>query len=205
MPSFRRKPIGDPGRYGSERDEGTMTEQQLEGGSTVGPGRPARARNPGEAGFTIVEGLIAALILAVVLIGILPMITRSMQNNLQGNDATHEANAVMDKLDELYSLPFNSPLVTVSTDQTFLDSVDYFLLSTGEWSSTVTGDDDRYTRSVRVEYFGGADLSDDGDLDTPLEGDDLPGAIQLKRLTMEIEKRRVLGASPYEVVALKAF
>jgi competence protein ComGC len=165
----------------------------------------AQGRSSSEAGFTIVEGLVAALILAVVLIGILPMITRSMQNNLQGNDATNEANAVTDTVESLYSLPYKNPEVTVAAGSTSLVTTDYFLLSTNTWSPTTTANDDQYTRTVTVEYFGGADLRDDGVLNTPLDGGSLPGAVQLKRLTLDVTKRRVLGANPYRVVALKAY
>ena len=168
--------------------------------------RSVRGPRAGEAGFTIVEGLIAALILAIILIGVLPMITRSMQNNLQGNDATHEANAATDELESLYSLPFNSPELTVLAGQSSLVSTDYFLNSTDTWSTTIpTPKDDLYTRNVTVEYFAGADLQADGTLDSPLDGGSLPGSIQLKRVTLQITKRRALGANPYRVVTLKAY
>jgi Tfp pilus assembly protein PilV len=168
--------------------------------------RIERGPRAGEAGFTIVEGLIAALILAIVLIGVLPMVTRSMQNNLQGNDATNEANAVTDELESLYSLPFNNPELNVLAGQFSLASTDYYLNSTNTWSTTIpTPKDDQYTRNVTVEYFGGADLQADGTLDTPLDGGSLSGAIQLKRVTLEVTKRRVLGANPYRVLTIKAY
>lgn len=167
----------------------------------------------GEAGFSVVEGLVAALLLAIILIGVLPMIDRSMQNNLQGNDATRESNAVVDKLDELYALQFNSPELTIQAlpPLTELATTDYFLQSSSTWSDTLgTATDAKYTRSLTVEYFGGNDL-EDGQLDTPLAGDALPGSIQLKRLTIELARQRAFDTSRifdrkgYEVVALKAY
>jgi Tfp pilus assembly protein PilV len=162
-------------------------------------------RRSAEAGFTIVEGLVAALILAVILIGILPLITRSMQNNLQGNDATNEANAVTDRDEELISLPFNDQNLAVATGATSQLTTDYYSLANNAWSTTSGGADDQYTRAMTVEYFGGADLSADGTLDTPLDGGSLPGSIQFKRITLEISKRRVLDTSGYTVVVLKAY
>ncbi len=167
--------------------------------------RSERSRRASEAGFSIVEGLIAALILAIILIGILPLVTRSMQNNMQGNDATNESNAVTDRLEMLYALPFNDPNLELVVAAPSLVSSDSFSLANGTWGATTGGADDQYTRNVTVEYFGGADLSEDGELNTALPGGSLPGAVQLKRITMTIDKRRALGASSYQVVALKAY
>ena len=172
--------------------------------------RPSRnqqepGRRSSEAGFTIVEGLVAALILAIILIGILPLITRSMQNNTQGNDATNQANAVTDRLETLYSLPFNDQNLEIAAGQPSLQSTDYYSLTNNAWSTTSGGNDDQYTRQMTVEYFGGADLSADGTLDSPINGGSLPGSIQFKRITLELTKQRVINRSSYTVVAIKAY
>ena len=167
-----------------------------------------RLPRTGEAGFTVVEGLVAALILAIILIGILPMVTRSMQNNLQGGDATHEANAVTDKTEELLALQFNHSSVTVPDGLPSLVSTSYFSLANNTWSATSGGSDDQFTRTLTVEQFSGDDLATDGTLDSPIMGSltkETLQATQLKRLTFEITKRRALGASPYRVVVLKAY
>jgi len=49
-----------------------------------------------EAGFSVVEGLIAAALLVFILIGVLPLFERSRLNLMQGNDSTQVANAVID-------------------------------------------------------------------------------------------------------------
>jgi len=174
---------------------------------TESAGRIPRARRgavaPGEAGFTVVEGLVAALILAIVLIGILPMITRSMQNNLQGNDATNEANAVTDATESLYSLPFNSPRLTLLSD-TDPPTVDYYLLDGNKWASALGGDQAQYTRTITLQYFAGSDLADDNKLDTPLSFAEDKTRIQIKQLTLDIDKPRTLTGGPYQVVVWKA-
>lgn len=165
---------------------------------------PVAAR-ASESGFTVVEGLVAALILAVVLIGILPMVTRSMQNNIQGNDATMEANSTIDTLETSYSLPFNSAELNLTAGTTSLDTVDYYLLEGNQWADALGSDTAQFTRTVTLEYFGGKDLQEDGDLDTALDGGTPRGEIQFKRLTVVLERPRTLGRSEYRVVALKAF
>ena len=177
-----------------------------------------KIRRAHEAGFTVVEGLIAALLLAIILVGILPLIDRAKQNNLQGNDATYESNAIVDRLESLYSLPFNHPDLNLAIGELDLEDTDWFLQSSRTWSDTAPSlsTDARYTRSSIVEYFGGADLNEDiesglvGTFDSPIAGTDLTleankNAIQFKRIQLEISKQRVFDTSPYRVVAVKAY
>ena len=66
-----------------------------------------------EAGFSIIEGLIAALLLLVVTLGILPLFSRAMNNNVKGNDSTRQSNGATDAFETSVALPFNSGAMTV--------------------------------------------------------------------------------------------
>lgn len=164
----------------------------------------------GEAGFTIIEGMIAALILAIVLIGILPLVDRSMQNNVQGNDATNESNATTDGIEQLLSLPFNSPRLTLTTGAASLVATDYMARDTAHgdatyWSTVDPGAGNRiYRRQVTVEQFSGPDLTSDSKFDSPRPGGSPVGEIQFKRITTVLERARTLGESTYQVVAVKS-
>ena len=59
-----------------------------------------------EAGVTLVETLIALLILALVSISILTMFSQSMQLNITGADYTTITNIAKDKLEELLTMPY---------------------------------------------------------------------------------------------------
>ena len=61
-----------------------------------------------EAGFSVIEGLIAALLLLIVTLGILPLFSRAMNNNVKGNDSTRQSNAAIDAFESAVALPFNS-------------------------------------------------------------------------------------------------
>ena len=127
-----------------------------------------------------------------------------MRNTLQGNDSTNEANAVTDEIEELYSLPFNSPKLTLVAGTTLV-AVDYFSLHDQTWGAAIaTGDQAQYTRTTTLEQFSAVDLEDDGTLDVALGFDALPGQVQLKRITMLLQKPRTLGDADYTVVALKS-
>ena len=64
-------------------------------------------------GYTIVEVLIAATLLLVISLGILPLFTRAAISNKQGDDSTEVANLNRATVEEFAQLAFNSPALTV--------------------------------------------------------------------------------------------
>ncbi len=161
-----------------------------------------------QAGFSIIEGMIAALLLLIVILGILPLVTRGMLNNLQGNDASNETNASVDGIERLLSLPFDNLAMEVPAGQMSFVSTDYYLLDGNSWATTIPGGDSaQYARVATVEQFGAADLDTDNQLDTPLVGGTAPGFVQLKRVTMNIETGRhyLTAASGYRVIAVQTY
>jgi hypothetical protein len=171
----------------------------------------ARAHRPPahEAGFSVVEGLIAALILLIVVLGVLPLISQSMVNNAQGNSSSQEVNASVDALEELLSLPFNAPEVTVPSGQTSLVNTSYKLIDSNRFVDGVYGGTDtpQYQRTATIEYFSVTDLDGETDytLDTPLDGGSLPGSIAFKRITMQVASQRVFNTAAYRVVTVQGF
>lgn len=170
---------------------------------------PAHRPPSPEAGFSVVEGLIAALILLVVVLGVLPLISQSMVNNAQGNSSSQEVNASVDALEEMLSLPFNAPELTVPVGQTSMVGTSYKLLDSNTWVDGAYGGTGtpQYQRTSTVEYFSVTDLDDETDftLDAPLDGGTLPGNIAFKRITMQVASQRVFNASAYRVVTVQGF
>jgi Tfp pilus assembly protein PilV len=166
--------------------------------------RTVRPGASSEAGFSVIEGLIAALILLVVVLGVLPLVSQSMVNNAQGNSASNETNASIDKLESLYSLPFNNAELTVPAGQTSL--VEREALSDNVWiDAALYSGTPQYVRQKTVEQFSAADLDDDGTFDTALDGSTLPNFVHLKRIRMQIEARRVFSQATYDVLAVHTF
>jgi hypothetical protein len=162
-----------------------------------------------EAGFSLVEGLIAAALLVFILIGVLPLFERSRLNLMQGNDATSVANAVIDGTDRLYGLPFSSQVTNVLTGTTQTQATDFWLLDDNRWVPDMTPyptDRAQFTRSTNIEQFGLADLIDNGVLDTPLDGNVQPNFVQIKRITAQVvNARTALAGAPttYRVITYK--
>lgn len=178
-----------------------------------------RARH-GEAGFSLIEGLIAAVILLIVILGVVPLMSQSMFNNLQGNDSTQQAQAAIDAAERFSSLPFNSEEYQVPAGSTSADFVEVFSLESGTWMDQATfdllgTDTAQYTRTLTVEYFSLEDLVLDPDateLGTPLDGGIAvtnPGFFQVKRATLNIQNERfaLLGSNSgsFRVVLLNTY
>ena len=74
--------------------------------------RPAVRR--GDAGFSIIEALIAAAILLIIALGLLPLFSRAINDNASGNDATQATNASRTQIEELMQLPMDNQRLAVT-------------------------------------------------------------------------------------------
>ena len=187
----------------------------------------ARARSHGEAGFSLVEGLIAALILLFVIVGVLPLVSQSMLNNLQGNTASFQTSSSVDGTETLLSVPFNAPELVIAVGSTTSVIQDLYVLEdvlpaiTGleakpkRWLAladfNASTDLTEYTRTATIEQFGASDLDSDDSFDTPLDGITDPGSVHFKRVTMQIRHERSFLNLPgartgsYEIVAFTTY
>ena len=175
------------------------------------------ARSHGEAGFSLVEGMIAALILLFVILGVLPLVSQSMLNNLQGNTASFQTSASVDGTETRLSLPFNSPELVIQVGSTSLVTEEVFTLDSNRWIDKVTfdadpqGDAEHFRRTATLEQVSAGDLDDDDRLDTPLDGGTDAGSVHIKRVRMVIRDARSFldlhGArtGSYEIVAVTTY
>lgn len=84
--------------------------------------RPTRRR---DAGFSMIEALIAAAILLIIALGLLPLFSRAINDNVSGNDATQATNAGRTQVEEMMDLPMDSQRLTVPGGGT-LETKDYW-------------------------------------------------------------------------------
>jgi Tfp pilus assembly protein PilV len=170
---------------------------------------PSARPRASEAGFSVVEGLIAAALLVFILIGVLPLFERSRLNLMQGNDSTQVANAVIDGTDRLYGMPFNSQITNVLPGTTQTQATDFWLLDENRWVLDMTPfptDRAQFTRTTTVEQFQLTDLTDNGVLDTPLDGSAPGGTVHIKRITAQVVNARTALAGPattFQVITYK--
>ncbi len=65
-------------------------------------------------GFSVIEALIAAAILLLIAVGVLPLFVRSMTNNVSGSESTRVSNYSKSQVEELFQLPFDGAALTVT-------------------------------------------------------------------------------------------
>lgn len=176
--------------------------------------RAADAR--GVRGFSMVEVLIASLLLLVILLGIVPLFLRSMSSRQAGRESTAVGSYARTKAETLLQLPFDHPDLTVPGGDAELQVVEYLDQSTNEWSQDAAlADQAIWMRTTHVRQYGTSDLLDgdtDGDgngLDVPLPGGTNPRSVQLKEIEVAIASPRDGGplgaAEEITVRVLKAF
>lgn len=182
--------------------------------------RPAVRR--GEAGFSIIEALIAAAILLIIALGLLPVFSRAINDNVTGNDATQATNGSRTELEELLQMPFNNTRMVVAAGQTKTETKDLYTRaktdpSTGSyqigdategWTADASGRGPvLWNRTTTVQQYGITDLND-GKLDTPLDGSTQANFVHLKQIQVLIEnpKKDLFGnGQGTTLTVIKAF
>lgn len=162
-----------------------------------------------ETGFSLIEILFALVLFAVIVLGILPLFTRSMVNNAMGQDSTQISSHATSRTEELYQALFDHPSVTIPGGATEVMATTYWDPTTKTFITTApsSGPVPRWERTTRVRQFGIGDL-DDGVLDNPLDGDTDPAFVHLKEVEVVVEtapQGPVLPGRRLVVKSLKPF
>lgn len=156
-----------------------------------------------DAGFSMIEALIAAAILLIIALGLLPLFSRAISDNVSGNDATQATNGSRTQLEELLQVPFNNTRLAIPGGSTQLQVADFWTrgdakktgsANEGWWASPSGHGQVLWQRTTRVRQYSISDLAD-GKLDTPLPGDTQPTFVQLKELEVEMDnpKKDLIG------------
>lgn len=163
---------------------------------------PERSPSACDAGFSLVESLIAALILLFIALGLIPLFARSLRDNTAGNDSTQASNHGKAKMEEYLQLPFNNQAVDVApaSTQTVVgeswaqgDAIQVGDANEGWWPGAPTGRGRLlWARQTTVRQYGITDL-DDGRLNNPLPGGTEPGFVHFKEVEVRLESERETG------------
>lgn len=76
--------------------------------------RRRRSAISSEAGFSIIEGLVSMAVLLIVVVGLIPLFTQSMINNLAGSHMTQATNFATDGFEEIFELDFEDGRLTLA-------------------------------------------------------------------------------------------
>lgn len=148
-----------------------------------------RQSRPRASGFSLIEGLIAAALVLAIALGVLPLFTRSMINNEGGSDYTQISNAAKARAEELFELPFNSPLLAINTGtdrifEEYLSQRDKIWKPGVEADAAADSDLALLRRTSTIRQFNINDLS------SPLDNSAPPGSVQIREITVQVRSTR---------------
>ncbi len=184
---------------------------------------PASFHPPRQRGLSLVEVLIAAAILLIVTLGIVPLLVRAGADNVRGWEATTVTSHLKSTLDSILEFDFASPGLIVPAHGTEQTTIDFWtagergvIHDPGEgWCADPAGRGAVvWTRTVRVRQYHLSDLGNPGDpentpFDDPLDGDASPDSVHLKQIRVGIRGTRQGGAlgagQSYSITLYKAF
>jgi Tfp pilus assembly protein PilV len=167
-----------------------------------------RSTNGPEAGLSIIEVLIAAMLLMFMVMGLIPLFAGSAVNNAIGADATQLSNQAKTQAEALLQMPFNAPDLTLDNGEVEKTTVEYWNEDEERFTTTEppTGTSAKYSRTTRIRQYSVSDV-DDGVLGTPLPGGSDPGLVQLKEIEVSLTSRDYgpIPGRPLLVRVYKAF
>ena len=161
----------------------------------------ARTRRT-QSGFSLVEVLIAAAILLVIALGLVPLYVRSIRSNVEGFDYTYVANSAKSRAEQFLQYGFNDPQLTVPGGQDSLEVQDFYSVEQKRWIEAAAWPADEtalFTRTATVRQFS------IGDLANPLPGGAPPEAIHLKEITVAVEGSRTAVLGGGKTIAVRVF
>lgn len=147
-------------------------------------------------GFSLVEVMIAMALTGLLLIGVLPLFTKSMSNNVEGNQLTEVTNRARLHVEELMALSVDDVDLTVPDGADELVRIDLFSPTQERWieqAAYAENSDPLYTRTTRVRQFNMSALSQ---TDLEFEEDEvLPGGtpasqVEIKEILVRVNTGR---------------
>lgn len=146
------------------------------------------------SGFSLIEALLASVILMIVALGVLPLFSRAMVSNLAGSESTSLSSMAMERAEEFYQYPFNSPRLTIPAGSTEVFYDEVWTDTDGRWidgtAAEVANDETKvlWTRRTRVRQFGINDVL--AGSPTPLDGNAPTGSVHVKEIEVEVASAR---------------
>lgn len=161
------------------------------------PGRSPQQRRQAR-GFSLIEVMIAALIMLVIALGLIPLFTSSMQSNVEGSEYTLVASHARERLELLWRLPFDSPELTLVAG-TRLEVEEHYSQLQRAWvrgADHAQGDSALWRRTTTVEQFHVEELKDAQEENrppNPLPFNAPSADVHVKRLTVNVRGPRQGG------------
>jgi prepilin-type N-terminal cleavage/methylation domain-containing protein len=168
-----------------------------------------------QAGFSLIEVLIASAIFLIIALGVLPLFAQAIRNNLSGRDATDVSNLGKSGVEELLKVPYEN--LTVPVGATWGCTAEYRILGGTSWTATtaptpptpcttdnvtVASGDALWIRTIQVRQFSLEDLQKTGTAN-PLPGGAAAGLVHLKEIAVEVRNASANPLSSGKTLTLR--
>lgn len=156
------------------------------------------------AGFSLIEVVVASTFLLVILLGVLPVFGRSTVSNMQSSQATQATAFARTVMEEYFQAAFDDPNPALNRRMTLdtgteLLTTEYLDPVTEEWTVYTTPDppaaaNEQWIRTVTVRQFHISAI-DDGVLDVAeaLDATADPANVHLKQVLITVERSTALS------------
>lgn len=145
-------------------------------------------RRPSARGFSMIEVMLAGLLLLVIILGMLPLFTRAMSSNAAGRQYSQVTNHAKSRAEQLVQLPFNSEPLTIQagTERVYTE---YFSQRDGRWKdgTAPSGELATWIRTTTIRQYSVSDLA------TPLPVGAPPSAVHMKEILVAVRGNRTGG------------
>jgi prepilin-type N-terminal cleavage/methylation domain-containing protein len=143
-----------------------------------------------QSGMSLLEVLIGMALMATIAIAILPLFSRSLRQNREGEKYTDLGNIARSSLEEYDALDFNAAALTIAAGSTQSSLIQYWDGTTRRWITVAdlatAPAGVRWARTILVQQYASGDLLDNGVLDSPLDGATSQLDVQLKLVTVTV-------------------
>jgi prepilin-type N-terminal cleavage/methylation domain-containing protein len=164
----------------------------------AGRSRTARGRAtpPDAAGFSLVEVLLALALMALLMVGVLPLFTTSMTNNVQGNEVMEVTSRARGHLESMMVVPFDGESMTIPVGETELVARALWSDAGERWFTEAEFPVDevpRYSRVTRVRQFNlsAIDVNDtELEPEEALAGGTPPSLVHVKEIEVRVNSGR---------------
>lgn len=163
------------------------------------PGARRRVVPPGgagrcEVGFSMVETLIAAALIGVVAIGIIPLFTRAMIDNMAGADYTRVSNYAKSKEEDFTRVPYTLQAIQLPVGQTQLLTTEYMDPSTLQWVTVKPANPlTAWTRNSTLTQYSMYDTDDDNTFNNPIAGGASVDEVQVVQEQVQVQSISAVG------------
>lgn len=148
-----------------------------------------------QRGFTVIETLIALALIGVVAVGVIPLFTRAISDNLAGADYTRVTNYAKSKEEDFGRLPFTQPTIQVQPGTTrLLLPTEYMDPTTLKWTTTRPSNPLAiWTRNTAVTQYSIFDTDDDNTFNQPLDGNAPVDEVQILQGQVQVKSASAIG------------